>query len=68
MSVFLAEAEHVCHFHSLLWLLLLLFGGEYSLESMLTPVIFRETVCYYPMNCYYEIEICLSDSNESGSV
>ena len=56
----------MCAHHSLLWILLLLFG-EYSLESMLTPVIFHETVCYYPMNCYYEIEICLSDSNESRS-
>ena len=27
-----------------------------------------ETVCYCSMNCDYEIEICLSDSNESGSV
>ena len=63
MSVFLSEAEHVCHF---LWLLFLLFG-EYRLESMLTPVIFHETVCCNPMNCYYEIEICSSDSTESGS-
>ena len=45
-----------------------LLFGEYSLESMLTPVIFHETVCSYPMNCYHEIEICLRDSNESGSV
>ena len=44
-----------------LWLLFLLFG-EYSLESMLIPVIFYETVFYYPMNCDDEIEICLSDS------
>ena len=66
MSVFLAEAGHVCHFHSLLWLWLLLFG-ENSLESMLTPIIFS-AITPRTVITIVEIEICLSDSNESGSV